>query len=234
MKKIIVLLMSITLVINGYAQGGFGGGGGGRGGGGFGGGQGGPSGGGSGGRPGGGMQNMQEEFVVEYFPEIEGLSAKQKKSVEKIMSDEQQSVRMLQRQKRALFRKDDGRQPQRGGGSFGGGGQPGRFMPSEMRQAEPDLSANPEDDADPSLTPEQLEKARLKAAKIDAKIAKRIEKSNKKIAKKLTPQQYDSFLTKRGEFKFARKRPDGMQQGGGRGERQQQSEGRGGIGPPAE
>jgi hypothetical protein len=282
MKKIIVLLMSITLSISGYSQGGFGGGGG-RGGGGFGGGMGGSQGGGGMGGGGsrggsGGMQNMQEELEIEYFPEIEGLSAKQKKTVEKLMTTEQKSIRTLLRQKRALFKKDGGRAPQRGGGggNFGGssfdsnsdvgslggnngiggsrrgdsfgdisssgsgngsGGERsserGSFMRPGMREAEIDLSANPEDDADPSLTPEQLEKARAKAAKIDASIAKKIEKTNKKVAKKLTPEQYESFLAKRSEFKFARKRPDWMPQGGSRSERQQGSGSSGGIGPPA-
>jgi len=163
---------------------------------------------------------MEETPVIEFFPEIEGLKAEKKKKVEKILLDEQKAVRSLQQQKRALFRKDDG-QPQRGGGG-------GRFMgPGMQQQPEIDLSAKPEDNPDPALTPQQLEKARVKAAKIDEKIKKRIEKSNKKIAKQLTPEQYSAFLAKRGEFKFGFKRPD-RQRFEGRTPREQNA----GVGPP--
>ncbi|MDR1724234.1 MAG: hypothetical protein LBR84_09915 [Tannerella sp.] len=229
MKKIIVLLMSVVLSVNCFAQGGFGG----RGGGGFGGGgMGGPPGGGFGGgeRRGGpprGMQAIEETPVIESFPEINGLTEKQKKYVEKILIDEHKSVRTLKQQKRSLFRKDDD-QMRRGNdiGIFLNANMPPADMQANMPP--PDLDANPEDIVDPNMTPKQLEKARLKAAKIDDKIKKKIEKSNGKIAKKLTSEQYEAFLAKRGEFRFGIKRPNMPQQYEGR----KPGERTGSIGPP--
>jgi len=219
MKKIVVLFMSITLSLNSVAQGGFGGGG--RGGSGFGGGQGGsPRGGFGGGGRMGGMQDVEETIVIEFFPEISNLSNKQKKDIEKILTNEQKSVRTMQRQKRALFRKDKTQPPRRN--------DINQLMDRELFPNDMDFSENPEEHADASLTPKQLEKARQKAAKIDEKIRSLINKSNKKIAKKLNPEQYASFLAKRSEFKFSVKRPNMI-----RPPEDRSPSGRsGGIGPP--
>ncbi|MDR1738432.1 MAG: hypothetical protein LBR66_06425 [Candidatus Symbiothrix sp.] len=50
-------------------------------------------------------------------------------------------------------------------------------------------------------------KTQQKIAKIDGKIAKRKEKSNKKIKKLLSEEQYQIFLQKRHEFRFSNQRP---------------------------
>jgi len=52
-----------------------------------------------------------------------------------------------------------------------------------------------------------IEKNRKKLAQIDGKIQKRIDKSNKKIAKKLSAEQYRVFLEKRQDFRFGNGRP---------------------------
>jgi hypothetical protein len=63
----------------------------------------------------------------------------------------------------------------------------------ERETAEPDQTA--------------MEKNRKKIAKIDGKIQKRIDKSNKKVAKKLSAEQYRVFLEKRQDFRFGNGRP---------------------------
>jgi len=78
------------------------------------------------------------------------------------------------------------------------------------------------------LTAKQLEKNRQKLAKIDSKIQKRIDKSNLKIAKKLSADQYQVFLAKRHEFRFGNGRPMMQQPPEGRGAPRNNS----GMGPP--
>lgn len=70
------------------------------------------------------------------------------------------------------------------------------------------------------LTEKELSKNKEKSEKIDKKIAEIKEKSNKKIQKELTDEQYKVFIEKRNDFKFKQQRRGGPRMGGGeRGER---------------
>lgn len=59
---------------------------------------------------------------------------------------------------------------------------------------------------DEVISEQDMEKQRQKIEKVDKKIADVKEKSNKKIKKELTDEQYQIFLEKREEFKFKQHR----------------------------
>jgi Spy/CpxP family protein refolding chaperone len=59
----------------------------------------------------------------------------------------------------------------------------------------------------PDASEADREKAQKKREEMDAKINQRIEKSNRKVQKILSPEQYRVFIEKRNDFRFKRTPP---------------------------
>jgi hypothetical protein len=125
----------------------------------------------------------EEQFRLEAFPDIPGITLAQRADVGIVLAGEQKDIFKYAREKYRLMEQD--------------------------RQSPAGRSAK------------EKEKTRKDVAAIDGKIRKRIDKSNKKIRKILSVEQYRVFLEKRNDFRFERVSPPGFRPpaNGGPGER---------------
>ncbi|MDR1758142.1 MAG: hypothetical protein LBR51_04185 [Bacteroidales bacterium] len=161
MKKLSVFLVILAIVSRMFAQMPPGGGGNFRG----------PGGEQRNGPPPGNRQHNPEMIddtpVLEYFPEIQGLTPAQKTKISNLMIAEQKDIRQWERQKHELFREEKNNK---------------------------------------GWSEKEMTKHKTKISKIDQKIQQRTVTTNLKVEKVLSPGQYQTFLNKRGEFRFKMQR----------------------------
>jgi hypothetical protein len=106
-----------------------------------------------------------EQFRLDSFPPIPGITLAQRVDIGTVLTKEQKDIVKHLRKKRELMEND--------------------------RQS-------------PGRSEKEKEKTQKDMAGIDGKIRKRIEKSNQKIRKILSEEQYRIFVEKRNDFRFTR------------------------------
>ncbi|MDR0757901.1 MAG: hypothetical protein LBF85_08655 [Tannerella sp.] len=113
----------------------------------------------------------EEQFRLDSFPEIPGITLAQRADIGIVLTGEQKDIFKYVREKHKLMDKD--------------------------RQS-------------PGRSEKEKEKTQKNIAAIDGKIRKRIGKSDRKIRKILSDEQYRVFLEKRKDFLFVRVNPPGF------------------------
>lgn len=174
----------------------------------------------------------KEKTQIVKFPEIPGLTDKQRTKVGNVAVKEYDNVAKLENQKRKIFASYMSRGENRGEQSqMTQGNRPANVDKSvreERRITPPPAMANGENAQRPNVNrgqmngaphekpqmPKLSEKDRKKVSEIDQKIAKEHAAADKKYHKMMSTEQYQAFAEKRGELKFNQFQHSDLNRGG--------------------